>query len=484
MSHPVRPRFADYLILRARRLVQAGLHALLLAITLASFGATAQTCLTAESESNNTDATADTGVCSGTPISGRISTGSDVDWYRLDVTGAGTLTISLAHASGVDFDWYLYPATGAYVAYGGTSNNPETGSYSVSAAGTYYLRVRRYTGTGNYTLTVTGPLPGSGGGGGGTPPPVSWPCTLPSGVNLGRTGSATDVSPATSGGFVLMGGGTDVDNALRWMIGKSGGGDVVVLRSTGTNAYNSYIYGLGTVNSVTTLLVDSTTEGDNACVAEYIRRAEMLFIAGGDQQNYITYFKGRAVGNAINHLVNTKRAPVGGTSAGMAILGQYVHPGGAPNDTTVLSNPTAAAITNNFISSTILANTVTDTHFSQRTREARLMAFMASTMYNFGVSWQNVRGIACDEATAYALEPDGTGKVFGANDCFFARPTGAPERLTAGQSLTWDLNNQALQVFVVRGTANATNTFNFANFTSINAAIEYWSSDNGVFTMQ
>lgn len=480
MSHPVCPPPADYLILRARRVIQTVLRGWLLAIMLASLGATAQTCLTAESESNNTDSTADTGVCSGTPISGRISSGSDVDWYRLDVTGAGTLSISLAHGSNVDLDWYLYPATGAYVARGSTSNNPETGSYSVSAAGTYYVRVRRYSGTGDYTLTVTGPLPGSGT----PPPPVGWPCTLPSGVNLGRTGSATDVSPTTSGGFVLMGGGTDVDNALRWMIGKSGGGDVVVLRSTGTNAYNSYIYGLGTVNSVTTLLVDSTTEGDNACVAEHIRRAEMLFIAGGDQQNYITYFKGRAVGDAINHLVNTKRAPVGGTSAGMAILGQYVHPGGAPNDATVLSNPTAVAITNNFINAAILANTVTDTHFSQRTREPRLMAFMASTMHNFGVSWQNVRGIGCDEATAYALEPDGTGKVFGTNFCFFARPTGAPERLTAGQSLTWDLNNQALQVFAVRGTTNASNTFNFSSFTSNNATIEYWSADNGVFTMQ
>ena len=93
-------------------------------------------------------------------------------------------------------------------------------------------------------------------------------------------------------------------------------------------------------------------------------------------------------------------------------------------------------------------------------------------------------GIGCDEATAYALEPDGTGKVYGTNYCFFARGTGAPERLTSGQSLTWDLNNQALQVFAVRGTTNASNTFNFSNFTSNNATIEYWSADNGAFTMQ
>ena len=105
-------------------------------------------------------------------------------------------------------------------------------------------------------------------------------------------------------------------------------------------------------------------------------------------------------------------------------------------------------------------------------------------MFKYGVAWQNIRGIGCDEATAYAVEPDGTGKVFGTNDCFFARATGAPERLTSGQSLTWDLNDQALQVFVVRGTANATNTFNLSTFTGSGNTIEYWSANNGVFTIR
>jgi len=31
-------------------------------------------------------------------------------------------------------------------------------------------------------------------------------------------------------GIMMMGGGTDVDDAFRWLIGNSGGGDIVVLR--------------------------------------------------------------------------------------------------------------------------------------------------------------------------------------------------------------------------------------------------------------
>lgn len=534
----------------------------LAAILLFSTSLLGAACLTAEQESNNTDTLANGGVCANTPISGSIGSGSDYDWYRLDVNAPGTLSISLAHANNVDFDWFLYAETGGYIAYASTTHNPETGSKTVGSTGTYFVRVKRYRGTGSYTLTINGPI--GGGGGGGNPPPTfgsfnvparqvgdapftitpptsnssgafsytssntavasisgnvltvgsagtstitalqaadathsagststtfsvssggSWPCTLPGGVNLGRLGSSSDVDRTTSGGTVLMGGGSDVDAAMQWMIGRSGGGDVLVLRSTGTNAYNAYLYGLGSVNSVQTLLVNSTSEGDNACVAETIRRAEMLFIAGGNQQDYVDYFKGRAAASAIDYLVNTKHAPVGGTSAGMAILGQYYHPGGAPDDASVLQNPTTVALGNNFLGIGLLANSVTDTHFSQRTREPRLMAFMAGTIYHYGVNWSQVHGIACDEATAYAVADNGAGKVFGSNFCFFARATGAPEVLTPGSPLTWNVGQQALKVYVVPGTSGGSNTFDLGSYTGSGGVFEYWSANNGTFQM-
>jgi len=36
--------------------------------------------------------------------------------------------------------------------------------------------------------------------------------------SLGRVGSATDVTTTCTAGTVLMGGGTDVDAAFKWMI--------------------------------------------------------------------------------------------------------------------------------------------------------------------------------------------------------------------------------------------------------------------------
>src|SRR5882724_3301352 len=55
-----------------------------------------------------------------------------------------------------------------------------------------------------------------------------------------RVGNENDISTSTTPGTVLMGGGTDVDAAFEWMCQRSGNGDFLVIRATGTDAYNPY----------------------------------------------------------------------------------------------------------------------------------------------------------------------------------------------------------------------------------------------------
>ena len=106
-------------------------------------------------------------------------------------------------------------------------------------------------------------------------------------------GNSGDVTTSTSAGFVLMGGGTDVDAAFQWMIDKSGGGDFVVIRASGTDAYNPWIYNdLGGVDSAATIIIKNRAAASDAFVVDQIRNAEALFIAGGDQSNYVDYWKG------------------------------------------------------------------------------------------------------------------------------------------------------------------------------------------------
>lgn len=441
----------------------------------------AASCLTAEFEPNDNDYQANAGVCSDVVVTGRISSSGDYDWFRFDVVAAGAINISLAHDSGIDLDWFLYQSSGSYVAYASTSHNPEVGSFNAPAAGTYYLRVKSYSGYGNYALKITFPS-------GSTPPPPPPPggppsaCALPAGVDLGKTGNSMPKLTATTGGTVLMGGGADVDEAIKWMIGRSGGGDFVVLRSTGTNAYNDYIFGLGGVNSVQTLLLTSTSQGNDACVAQTIKNAGAVFLAGGNQADYINYFKGSAVGNALNYLINIKHAPIGGTSAGMAIQGQYFHPGRAPENATVLLDPTAVAIGNNFLTNPLLTNLVTEPHFAQRSRQPRLTSFLASSIYNYGVAWQYMHGVSADENTAVAIDSTGIGRVFGTGNANFINATGAAETLAPRTALTWYVNARALNVIQIPGTSTGSNTFNVTNWTG-NGTTHYWSARGGTLTV-
>ena len=108
---------------------------------------------------------------------------------------------------------------------------------------------------------------------------------------------------------------------FQWMIKKAGGGDFVILRATGTDAYNSYIYDLGTINSVETLLINSRTLANDPEVERTILNAEAVFISGGDQANYVKFWKNTKVHYALDYLRNIKQIPIGGTSAGCAILG-------------------------------------------------------------------------------------------------------------------------------------------------------------------
>lgn len=52
----------------------------------------------------------------------------------------------------------------------------------------------------------------------------------------------------------------------------SGGGDFLVLRTAGTDAYNPYVYGLGKVNSAATLLLNNRAASSDPFVLSKVAR--------------------------------------------------------------------------------------------------------------------------------------------------------------------------------------------------------------------
>ncbi len=282
-------------------------------------------------------------------------------------------------------------------------------------------------------------------------------------------------------GLVLAGGGGDNDEAMRWMLERAAGGDVVVIRISGGDGYNDYLFSqLGVpVDSVETIRITSPAEAEDPGVLARVAGAEALFIAGGDQTAYVEAWRGTALADAIDALVNDKGAVVGGTSAGMMILGGTYY---APETLGVLSeealadpyHPYMASLGyDDFLSIPRLADTVTDTHFGDREREGRLLAFMARMETDRGV---DAFAIACDDFTAVVIDGDGRARVFGEwpafpDEAFFLRsrcapPASQPETCVPGTPLTWDREDHAVEVYRVPGTPDGDGWFDLSDWTS------------------
>ncbi len=267
-----------------------------------------------------------------------------------------------------------------------------------------------------------------------------------------REGNAADASGATpKPGYALMGGGTDLDEAFQWLCGRAGGGDFLVLRATGTDAYNPYIQKLcPKLNSLATLIIPSREAAEDPAVTRRIAEASGLFIAGGDQANYINFWMGTPVQAALNGAI-ARGIPIGGTSAGLAVLGEWAYSaqGDKPDDKdldskTVLADPYNARMTlvHGFLNLPMHYAVITDSHFARRDRMGRLIAFLVRLNEPEGkpLPWtgqdRRVRGIGMEERTALLLEPSGKATVVGKGAAYFLLESEDAQVLARGKPLT------------------------------------------------
>jgi cyanophycinase len=226
------------------------------------------------------------------------------------------------------------------------------------------------------------------------------------------TGNAADAVGSTEFGLGLMGGGTDVDALFTWMSDRAGGGDFVVIRASGADGYNQYVYDLGNFDSVETLVLKNRAASSDPFVLQTIRNAEALFIAGGDQSNYVNYWKGTAIEDAIHDLA-THGIPIAGTSAGTAILGEFVYAAQRLSATSAdaLADPFHRDITldRDFLRLPHMTGIITVLHLIERDRLGRTLTFMARIVAD---GWAPAsRAIAIDRETAVLVDAEGRATI-------------------------------------------------------------------------
>jgi cyanophycinase len=252
--------------------------------------------------------------------------------------------------------------------------------------------------------TATGPEPELP-----APPPAGVCPALPAGAAMAGIGAFESRAPVPVRRVVLMGGASEVDAASRSFVEGAAGGDVLVLRASGsTTSYNGYFAGeVGASPApawVGTIRIDVPEAGSHPGVLCRVSRAEAIWLAGGDQWNYLGHWPA-ALHDSLR-VAADRRVAIGGTSAGAMSLSELAYDARTASATSeqALANPFHASVTvmHSPFAQPELAGTLVDTHFMQRNREGRLLAFLArgrSLLLRDAVV-----GVGLDERAALVIE--------------------------------------------------------------------------------
>jgi cyanophycinase len=242
-----------------------------------------------------------------------------------------------------------------------------------------------------------------------------------------------------SAGLLLSGGGEWDIGAFRWFAAKAGHGHIVVLRaSLGPEIGEAFMTKVGGVASVETFVFDSRKAAYDPRILSAVEQADGIFIAGGDQSRYVRFWQATPLSALLDRLA--KDHPIGGTSAGLAIMGWtgYGAFGDGIASPEALANPVGPEVTvvGDFLHLPHMRRIFTDSHFMIRDRMGRLIAFLAKVRQDG--AWQ-ILGLGIDERASLVVEADGQTRLMAPAGTYawLVEPSGRPQRATLGQPLDY-----------------------------------------------
>jgi cyanophycinase-like exopeptidase len=260
---------------------------------------------------------------------------------------------------------------------------------------------------------------------------------------LVRLGTAADAQPVLHGpSLLLQGSGRPLAPAFAAHAARvaSGPVDVVVLSASAASGSSrtpecDVVVSLPAINSCTTVTILAPGGAEDERVERAVDHAEIVYFAGGDQCRYVRWHGTRL--HAAVQRVHARGGGVGGGSAGLAIQGEFVYDAceGSATSARALSNPFHPEIsfTRGFLTWPALRRVMTDSHFVERDRMGRLLAYLARQLAEHPGA--TVLGLGIDGGAALVLDTSGTGEVFGGT-VHVVHAAGLPERLAPGNPLT------------------------------------------------
>lgn len=230
-----------------------------------------------------------------------------------------------------------------------------------------------------------------------------------------------------TGHLLIVGGGTEYNDtdetwnhdAYKWAVDHAENKKVAILHySSGSDWLEDYfVSDCGAVEAVS--FVVNSSGADNSAIMSSLEEYDMFFLRGGDQWRYYSYWKDKAIHQLLQEKYDNG-AVLAGTSAGLAVLSEVVY---TAENNSAYTDISIKKIDDN---SHTLANDLFgfapgllfDSHFTDRGRMGRLVAFMAKWLKDEG---DKVTGIGVDESTAFAIS-DGMGYAFGSGAVNIFRP--------------------------------------------------------------
>lgn len=223
-------------------------------------------------------------------------------------------------------------------------------------------------------------------------------------------------SALAQGVVVWIGGGAEErggwsDKPYRYIVDHSTNGQVAILSTNDNSEWiPTYFKTLGAKDAYN-VVIGSANSANQDDTYNAIKKAGAVFIKGGDQAEYVNFWQDSKTEQAIKEIFQAGGA-IAGTSAGAHVLSDVIYDAknGSVYPEEALRDPYDKHITFTTDFLKLVPGSLVDSHFTQRGRLPRLVAFIAR-------QWQDNKrdmlGIGVDDQTALCINADGIGEVFG-----------------------------------------------------------------------